>query len=47
MGTPEGVAAELLAFLAAGVETFIVSFAEVDEIDSLHILIEEVAPQLS
>jgi F420-dependent oxidoreductase-like protein len=47
VGTPEAVAAELRAFGDAGVETFIVSFPDVDEVEPLHTLMQDVAPRLS
>lgn len=46
MGTPESVAEQLRAFVDAGVETFMVSFWDVDEMTPLEVLMREVAPRL-
>lgn len=46
IGTPEQVAGELAALVDAGVEGFIVSFFDVDEVEPLEILMREVAPKL-
>ncbi len=46
VGTPEQVAERLQAFVDAGVETFLTSFYDVDELDPLAILMQEVAPRV-
>ena len=44
VGTPKEIAEQLQAFIDVGVETFITSFWDVDEILPLRILMNDVAP---
>jgi F420-dependent oxidoreductase-like protein len=46
IGTPEQVSEQLQEFIDAGVETFVTSFWDVDELEPLSILMREVAPRL-
>ena len=46
MGTPESVAEQLAAYAELGIETFIVSFWDVDDLTPLETLMREVAPRL-
>ena len=46
IGTPKEIAEQLQTFIDAGVETFITSFWDVDEIEPLQVLMNEVAPQV-
>ena len=44
IGTPAEITDQLVAFREAGVETFITSFWDVDDVEPLHVLMKEVAP---
>jgi alkanesulfonate monooxygenase SsuD/methylene tetrahydromethanopterin reductase-like flavin-dependent oxidoreductase (luciferase family) len=46
LGTPEQVAEQLQAFADVGVEAFLTSFYDVDELEPLAILMQEVAPRV-
>jgi F420-dependent oxidoreductase-like protein len=46
IGTPEQVAERLQAFVDAGVEAFLTSFYDVDELEPLELLMRDVAPRV-